>query len=406
MIKIIFWVVINLKKNYNATVFSCFVGFVSQAIVVGYVPLLFLTFSKTYNIPLEKITLLITVNFVVQLTVDFLSAKFVDKIGYRTSIIAAHLFAALGLIGLTILPEILPSKLSGLLISVVIYAIGSGLLEVLASPIAMSCPVKNKEKAMSMLHSFYCWGYVGVVLLSTAFFHFFGTGNWKVITLLWTIIPLLNSISFSIVPIPEQESGHGRLSLKELFSTTVFWIFAIMMMASGASELAVGQWSSAFAEQGLKVSKTVGDLAGPMAFSFFQGLSRWFYGKFGDKIDLDKFMTFSGILCVISYLIIALVKIPVIGMIGCSICGLSVGIMWPGTYSKASDAMKSASTALFAMLALSGDLGCTLGPTVAGFVSGAFNDNLHIGILAAVIFPVILLIGLFLINRLKKKQII
>lgn len=396
---------ILLRKNYNATVVSCFVGFISQAIVIGYVPLLFLTFSKTYNIPLEKITLLITINFIVQLIVDFLSAKFVDKIGYRTTMVAALTFVVAGLTGLTFIPSIMPSKLLGLLISVIIYAIGSGLLEVMASPIAISCPVKNKEKAMSMLHSFYCWGYVGVVLLSTVFFHFFGTHNWKILTLLWAIIPLLNAISFTIVPMPEpEESGHGKLSLKELFSNKLFWIFAIMMTASGASELAVGQWSSAFAEQGLKVSKTVGDLAGPMAFSFFQGVSRWFYGKFGDKINLDKFMTFSGVLCVISYLVIALVKIPLIGMIGCSVCGLSVGIMWPGTYSKASNTMKSASTALFAMLALAGDLGCTLGPTVAGFVSGAFNDNLHLGILAAIIFPILLLIGLYCVNKQNKKN--
>ena len=396
---------ILLRKNYNATVVSCFVGFISQAIVIGYVPLLFLTFSKTYNIPLEKITLLITINFIVQLIVDFLSAKFVDKIGNRTTMVAALTFVVAGLTGLTFIPSIMPSKLLGLLISVIIYAIGSGLLEVMASPIAISCPVKNKEKAMSMLHSFYCWGYVGVVLLSTVFFHFFGTHNWKILTLLWAIIPLLNAISFTIVPMPEpEESGHGKLSLKELFSNKLFWIFAIMMTASGASELAVGQWSSAFAEQGLKVSKTVGDLAGPMAFSFFQGVSRWFYGKFGDKINLDKFMTFSGVLCVISYLVIALVKIPLIGMIGCSVCGLSVGIMWPGTYSKASNTMKSASTALFAMLALAGDLGCTLGPTVAGFVSGAFNDNLHLGILAAIIFPILLLIGLYCVNKQNKKN--
>ena len=396
---------ILLRKNYNATVVSCFVGFISQAIVIGYVPLLFLTFSKTYNIPLEKITILITINFIVQLIVDFLSAKFVDKIGYRTTMVAALTFVVAGLTGLTFIPSIMPSKLLGLLISVIIYAIGSGLLEVMASPIAISCPVKNKEKAMSMLHSFYCWGYVGVVLLSTVFFHFFGTHNWKILTLLWAIIPLLNAISFTIVPMPEpEESGHGKLSLKELFSNKLFWIFAIMMTASGASELAVGQWSSAFAEQGLKVSKTVGDLAGPMAFSFFQGVSRWFYGKFGDKINLDKFMTFSGVLCVISYLVIALVKIPLIGMIGCSVCGLSVGIMWPGTYSKASNTMKSASTALFAMLALAGDLGCTLGPTVAGFVSGAFNDNLHLGILAAIIFPILLLIGLYCVNKQNKKN--
>ncbi len=319
--------------------------------------------------------------------------------------VAALLFIVTGLCALTFIPSLLTSKLLGLLISVVIYAIGSGLLEVMASPIAISCPVKNKEKAMSMLHSFYCWGYVGVVLLSTVFFHFIGTENWKTLTLLWAIIPLLNAISFLIVPIPEPESNsHSKLSLKELFSNKLFWIFAIMMTASGASELAISQWSSAFAEKGLNVSKTVGDLAGPMAFSFFQGIARWFYGKFGDKINLDKFMTFSGVLCVISYLIIALVKVPLIGMIGCSVCGLSVGIMWPGTYSKASSTMQSASTALFAMLALSGDLGCTLGPTVAGFVSGVLGDNFHLGILAATIFPVMLLTGLFLVNKYDKKQ--
>ncbi len=392
-----------MKINAKTTMTACFIGYIVQAIVNNFVPLLFVTFQTTYNIPLASITLLITINFVIQLLIDAFSAWFIDKIGYKTSIILAHIFAALGLILLIFLPELIPNHFIGILISVIVYAIGGGLIEVLVSPIMEACPSDNKEKAMSLLHSFYCWGHVGVVLISTIFFAIFSTANWKILTLIWAIIPLLNMILFAIVPIyPLTEDGEKGCNIIDLFKMPIFWLLMIMMLCSGASEQAVSQWASTFAEQGLGVSKTIGDLAGPMAFAFLMGTSRLIYGKFGEKMNLDRFMKISLVLCIGSYLLISLVPIPAISLIGCAICGFSVGILWPGTFSKASAAIKNGGTVLFAMLALAGDVGCSTGPTLAGFMSGLFNDNLKIGILFAIIFPCLMLLSLFL-SQIKKK---
>lgn len=394
---------IDKNLNYNKTIYACFIGYIVQAVVNNFAPLLFLTFEKDYNIPLSKITLLVTINFLIQLAVDLLSAKFVDKIGYKASVIIAHLFSFLGLIFLAILPDLFNNAFAGLLAAVIVYAIGGGLIEVIISPIMESCPTDNKEKAMSLLHSFYCWGHVGVVLLSTVFFKSFGIENWKILAIIWSVIPLLNIFLFIKSPIaPLLKDGEHGMSFKELFTNKLFWILLVMMVAAGASEQSVSQWASAFAEQGLGVSKAVGDLAGPMLFAVLMGASRVFYGKFGDKINLDKFMTFSSFLCVASYLAISLLPSPVLSLVSCGLCGLSVGIMWPGTYSKASSTLKQGGTAMFALLALGGDLGCSVGPTLVGFASSSYGDNLKNGILCAVVFPILLLAGIVVCKKIKK----
>lgn len=390
-----------MKKSYKSTMCACFTGYIVQAIINNFAPLLFVTFQKTFDIPLSQITALITVNFVIQLLIDLLSAGFIDKIGYRASAVLSHVFAAVGLILLTVFPEVFASPFVGLLIAVIIYAVGGGLLEVLVSPIMEACPTENKEKAMSLLHSFYCWGHMAVVLLSTLFFTAFGISNWRILAIMWALIPIVNAIFFTQVPIYSlHEEGEKGLTLKELCRNKVFWLMMIMMVCSGASEQAVSQWASTFAEQGLGVSKTVGDLAGPLAFAALMGTSRLLYGKFGDKLNLNKCMFFSACLCVISYLCIALIPVPAIGLVGCALCGFSVGVLWPGTFSKSSAAIKRGGTVMFAMLALAGDLGCSGGPTLAGLVSGNFNNNLHIGILSAIIFPAIMLLCL-LISKYK-----
>lgn len=392
-----------MKSAYRKTMYACFIGYIVQAIVNNFAPLLFVTFQNSYQIPLSKITLLITVNFLIQLLIDLLSAGFIDKIGYRASVLLAHGYSVAGIIALTVLPELLPDPFVGILISVMIYAVGGGLIEVLISPIVEACPSDNKEKAMSLLHSFYCWGHVGVVLLSTAFFAVFGTEHWKVLALLWAVIPLCNLIFFTRVPIYSlTEDGEQGCGLRELFRTPVFWRLMVMMLCAGASEQSVSQWASTFAEQGLSVSKTVGDLAGPMAFAFLMGIARLIYGKFGERLPLDRFMKSSVLLCLASYLVLAFVPVPVLGLIGCAICGFSVGILWPGTFSKASVAIKNGGTALFAMLTLAGDIGCAGGPTLAGFVSSVFGNNLHIGVLSAIIFPTAMLISL-LLTKTKNK---
>ena len=393
----------NTKNEYNKTIRSCFVAYIVQAIVNNFVPLLFLTFQRTYDIPLSQITMLITFNFGVQLLVDLLSVSFVDRLGYRFCMVLAHILSAAGLIFLTVLPEILPSAFAGILTAVMIYAIGGGLLEVLVSPVVESCPSDNKEKAMSMLHSFYCWGHVGVVLISTVFFSAFGIANWKILAVLWAIVPLVNAAAFTKVPIRSlMEEGETGLSLKELLTMKTFWILLVMMICAGASEQGVSQWASTLAEKGLGITKTAGDLAGPMAFAVLMGASRAFYGKYGDRISLDRFMGLSSVLCILSYLGISLLKVPQLSLICCALCGLSVGIMWPGTFSKASAALPKGGTAMFALLALGGDVGCSGGPTLVGFISELAGDNLKKGILAGVIFPVLLLLGVVLCRREKE----
>lgn len=392
-----------MNDKYQRTMYACFVGYIVQAVVNNFAPLLFLTFEKTYNIPLSRITMLITINFGVQLLVDLLSTKFVDRIGYKVSIVSAHIFSAAGLLGLAVLPSIMPDAYTGLVIAVVIYAVGGGLIEVLVSPIMESCPTKNKEKAMSLLHSFYCWGHMGVVLFSTLFFKVFGIENWKILTLLWMLVPIANAFVYAGAPIaPLVEEGEKGLPLKALLTNKVFWLLMLMMLCAGASELAVSQWASTFAEKGLGVSKAVGDLAGPMAFALLMGTSRAFYGKFGDKINLSRFMMLSSLLCIASYLCISLSPSPVTSLIGCAVCGLSVGIMWPGTFSMASACMRNGGTALFALLALAGDMGCSSGPTVAGMVSSMASDDLKKGILAAIVFPVLMLLGIAAVKMEKK----
>ena len=374
--------------TYKNTVYACFTGYIVQAAVNNFLPLLFITLQGQYSLPLTKITLLITVNFAVQLTVDLLSAFFVDRIGYKASIVTAHVMAAAGFILLTVLPEVLPPY-TGILTAVIVYAIGGGLLEVLVSPIMESCPTDNKETAMSLLHSFYCWGQVGVVLLSTVFFTVFGTEHWKVLALIWAVLPAVNGVIFTKVPIaPLISEDETALSLRELAGSKAFGVLFVMMLCAGACELAVSQWASFFAEKGLGISKTAGDLAGPMMFAVMMGSARAFYGRHGEKLDLDRYMTASGVLCVCAYLLISIVDQPVINLIGCGLCGLSVGIMWPGTFSKASAALRRGGTMMFSLLALAGDIGCAGGPTLVGLV--ADSSTMKAGILAAAAFPLII----------------
>ena len=383
-----------MKRNYGYTVVACFIGYITQAIVNNFLPLLFVTLQDSYTIPLSRITLLVTINFAVQLLTDLVAPSFVDRIGYRLSIVAAHIFCAAGLLLLPVLPGIM-DPFVGILTAVIVYAIGGGLLEVLVSPIVEGCPSNNKEAAMSLLHSFYCWGHVAVVLLSTLFFHLAGINNWKILSFLWAAIPIFNAFFFTQVPIGSLiAEGETGMTLKELLTSKLFWLLVLMMVCSGASEQAVSQWASAFAEQGLGVSKTLGDLAGPMAFAVFMGSARAFYGKFGDKMDLDKFMKGSLILCIASYLIISFSPWPVLSLAGCALCGLSVGILWPGTFSKAAVALRRGGTAMFAFLALGGDLGCSGGPSLVGFVADMAGGNLKAGIALAIVFPALLLLCL------------
>ena len=381
-------------KNYKKTLIACYLGFITQAIAANFAPLLFLTFKDTYEISFEMIALVPMIFYLTQLLVDLVAVKFADIIGYRICVVASQVVSAVGLILMAFLPDILPNPFIGILISVVLYAIGSGLIEVLLSPIVEACPFENKAGVMSLLHSFYCWGAVGVILGSTLFFAIFGTAHWPILTLIWAVVPLLNIFNFITCPIERLvEDGEG-LRIGQLLRLPLFLLMILLMICVGASEATMTQWASAFTESALGVSKTVGDLAGPCLFAVFMGLSRVFYGKKSAKVDLTKVMLGCGSLCVICYLLAALSPIPIIGLIGCALCGLAVGIMWPGTISISSQKCPKGGTAMFAFLALAGDLGAAVGPTMVGGIADAVGGNLKTGLLFAALFPIVMILGL------------
>lgn len=390
-----------MEKKYYRTLYASYLGYVTQAIVNNFAPLLFVIFQKEYHISVAQIGFLVTFNFGAQMLVDLLSAKYVDKLGYRRCILAAHIFSVIGLAGLGIFPDILGNHYAGLLLAITFYAMGSGLIEVLVSPIVESLPMDEKSSAMSLLHSFYCWGHVAVVILSTIFFTAAGIHQWRILAFLWALIPFVNLFIFAGAPLDSLvEKGRG-LSVRALFGKRVFWLFVVLMLAAGASEQAMSQWASYFSESGLGVSKTLGDLLGPCMFAVLMGISRSLYGFKGDKIPLEKFMIYSGALCVASYLLTVFAPHPVLSLAGCALCGFSVGIMWPGTFSLAARHCPEGGTAMFAVLALGGDIGCAGGPFVVGAVSGLFDGGLKGGLLVAALFPAVLFA---LVSVLKGKK--
>lgn len=409
-----------MKLQYKHTVYASYLGYITQAIVNNLPPLLFITFQKTMGISLSELGFLVSLNFGVQMLVDLISAKFVDRIGYRVCIVAAHICSTVGLVGLGLFPKFLPSPYLGLMIAVVINAIGGGLIEVLVSPIVQALPGDEKASAMSMLHSFYCWGHVTVVLLSTLYFVTIGLSRWYYLPLIWAVLPFFNTFFYAKVPLLTLTEEHSVMPLRKLFSMKIFWLFLILMICSAASEQAMAQWASLFAESGLNVSKTMGDLLGPCAFAVCMGLSRTFYGKKGSGIDLKKFILVSSILCMISYLLATLSPVPLLSLAGCALCGLSVGIMWPGSFSLAAEYCPAGGTGMFALLALAGDIGCSLGPGMVGVISNSVASRdgslpnllfgnltsteagLKTGLLCATLFPVLMFFAVSVLSRLRR----
>ncbi len=387
------------QPNYRKTLLACYLGFITQAISANFAPLLFLTFKDTYGIPLEKIALIPMAFFMTQLLIDFAATKFVDKIGYRTCVVCSQVLSAVGLALLAVLPEVLPDPFIGILIAVVLYAMGAGLIEVLISPIVEACPFENKAGVMSLLHSFYCWGSVGVILGSTVFFAVFGVENWRILAILWAVLPFVNTFNFLKCPIERlTEDGEG-MKMGQLFRMPLFWLMALLMVCSGASEISMAQWASAFTESAMGVSKTIGDLAGPCLFAVLMGISRVFYGKMSEKLDLTKTMLGCGALCIVCYLLASLSSSPVLGLMGCALCGISVGIMWPGTLSISAQKCPKGGTVMFALLALAGDLGGSIGPSLVGSVSSMADGNLKMGLLVATVFPLLLIAGLVVLKK-------
>ena len=393
-----------MQKKYQRTLKACYLGFITQAIVANFAPLLFLKFHADYGISLGRIALISTAFYFTQLVVDVFCARFVDKIGYRKSVVASEVMSVLGLVGLAFIPDLCADPFAGIIACVIVYAIGSGLIEVLCSPIVEACPFDHKEAVMSLLHSFYCWGSVGVILLSSLFFTVFGIGSWRILACVWALIPLYNIFNFATCPIEHlTEDGKG-MTIGQLFKKPLFWVAIVLMICAGASEMSMAQWASAYTEAALGFSKSVGDLIGPCMFAVTMGISRVIYGKYGAKIKLNRYMIASGILCLCCYLLASLSSSPVLGLIGCIFCGFSVGIMWPGTISITSPRLPQGGTALFAFLAMAGDLGGAFGPSLVGTVSQRAGDSLQSGMLAGSVFPLVLIVALVLFSRRTAKE--
>lgn len=393
------------KPNYIKTLAACYLGFVTQAVSANFTPLLFLTFKSTYGITLEKIAMIPLVFYFTQLLIDLAATKFADRIGYRICVVASQVLSAAGLVLMAILPEIFPVPFIGILVSVVLYAIGSGLIEVLVSPIVEACPFENKDGMMSLLHSFYCWGAMGVILGSTFFFSVFGVENWKILTVIWALVPLYNTLNFINCPIERLVEDGKSMGVSKLLKMPIFWLMIVLMVCSGASEASMAQWASAFTESAIGVSKTVGDLAGPCLFAMFMGISRMLYAKFSEKLDLTRVMLVCGIMCAGCYLLASLSALPILGLAGCALCGLAVGIMWPGSISISSQKCPRGGTAMFAFLALAGDLGAMVSPAMVGTLSEMAGGNLKTGLFVATIFPVVLVLGLLILNKKINKTI-
>lgn len=388
-----------MERRYQRTLYASYIGYITQAVVNNLAPLLFVIFQQEFGISVGKIGFLVTYNFGVQILVDLLGARYAEGIGYKRCIMAAHIFSTVGLVGLGVFPGLLPDPYVGLLLAITVYAVGGGLLEVLVSPIVEALPTQGKSAAMSLLHSFYCWGHALVVILTTVFLKLAGTAHWRLVTVLWALVPAANVFLFAASPVRQLSEDGASMPMKKLLGTKLFWLLALLMICSGASEQAMSQWASFFAEMGLQVDKAAGDLLGPCMFAILMGASRWFYGTRGDKIPLRRFIALSGCLCVCSYLVAVFSPWPVLSLIGCGLCGLSVGILWPGVFSIASQTCPQGGTTMFALLALAGDLGCAGGPSVVGLVSEGFGGELKAGLLAAIVFPVVLVTGIRALRR-------
>ena len=397
-----------MKLNYRHTKYAAYIGYITQAIINNLPALLFVTFNTDYGVSLEKIGLIVSINFGIQILVDFFAVKYIDRIGYRRGAVAAHIFAVLGLVCFSILPEIMVNKYMAILISMSMCAIGGGLTEVLISPIVESLPGDEKASAMSILHSFYCWGHMAVVILSTLFFMFIGIENWRILPVIWAVVPLFNIFFFSKVPLRVLVEEDERVPVSRLFRNKVFWVLMLLMVAAGASEQAMSQWSSLFAEVGLNVSKTMGDLLGPCMFAALMGIARLIYGMIGSRLNIRKALLYTSVLCVAGYLISVLAPWPILSLIGCGLCGFSVGLMWPGVFSVGSETYPQGGTAMFALLALAGDLGCGGGPGLVGVISGWFEGSLGVmsalksGLGVAIIFPILMITGILLLKRYAK----
>ena len=392
-----------MKFTYKHTVLTCYIAYISSACANNLASLLFIIFQDDFGLSTVQLATIVSLNFLTQIAVDFLGAKYIDKVGYRATAVIASGFLIMGIAGLGALPKLTDNTFIALCIASLIYAIGSALYEVIISPIIEALPGEHKEKAMSILHSFYCWGHLGVVILSTAFLVVLPQ-IWFVLPILWSIVPLVALFMFTKIPIKTLNDNAPSMKIGKLFSTKLFWLFIILMVCGGAAEMTMAQWASLFGESELGLSKLMSNLLGPCFFALMMALTRTIYGKYSEKMPLVQILAIASAITVIGYLMVAFVPNPYIALIGCGIVGIGVALYWPGTLSVAAKALPMGGASMFALLALFGDVGCSVGPQLTAFVSESFGNNMKIGFIATLIFPVIIALSCIFFMIYKKKK--
>lgn len=390
-----------MKLTHRSTIIAGFFGYITQSITLNFSSLLYVTFGRQYGLSYSEISSLIVICFLAQLLTDTVATKFPQIFKPRPTVVLAQLVAALGVAGFGFLPKLLPPY-AALAVAVILSGFGSGLVEVMVSPVVEACPTKRKSAIMCLLHSFYCWGHVLVVLLSLLYFSIFGVEKWEYLAYLWALVPLCDMVLFCFVPLFETESEESKKQPHAFMQNKTFWLIFLVMLGGGASELAMSQWASAFAETALGISKTLGDFLGPCLFAVFMGTARLIYAKVSYRITLNRFMTASCVLCVFSYVLAALAPVPALSFVGCALCGLSVGIMWPGSISYAKELIPTGGVSMFALLALGGDIGCLLGPPSVGVIAEIFGNDLRVSFLFSAVFPALMLLVLIILARKSK----
>lgn len=394
----------ELEKKYLPTKLAGYVGFIVQAIVNNFLPILFIVFQDVYGLGYEKLGRLIVINFATQMFIDFITPKIIHKLGYRRAAFLCQFTACVGLCLMAVLPRFMSNTYLAIIISIVFYATGSGLMEVILSPMIEMLPTGNKSGNMAVLHSFYCWGQTVVVPLTTLMVFIFGRENWTYIPLVWAVVPFVNMFTFLRVPIVEPDSEEKQSTFLELARTPKFVVYMVMMLCAGASEIAMSQWSSLFVEQALGVSKAIGDIVGPCLFALFMALGRVIYASLSKKVSFTRLLIWLNLLCFICYVMVALCHIAVLSLVFCALCGLSVSISWPGIYSAGARTFKTGGAVMFSAFAMCGDTGCALGPGLVGLV--AEYTNLNVGFLVAAVFPLIMVIcSIYILkNRVAKNK--
>lgn len=410
-------------EHYRLTTISCFVGIFAQAVIINLAALLFMPLMRLHGLTYVQLGTLVAVNFSVQVGSDLVFSGLIDRIGFRRLVLPACLVGSLGLFLFALAPVLLPGRVfAGLLAATAVYSAAGGLLEVLLSPIVNAIPNEEKGAAMSLLHSFYAWGQMATIILTTLFLFLVGERHWQWMVGFWALLPLANFLLFLKAPFPPSVPEEHRLNMGDLILKP-FCLLAFAAIFFGASaEVLMNQWTSAFMERALLLPKLTGDLFGMCGFALMLGLGRAWHGKYGARFDISKALVAMSALAVLCYLVVALAPGSWPGLLACMVCGFATSLLWPGTLIVASERYPLAGAWMFALLAAAGDVGAGLGPWFTGWVVdhaidtaaalrleqwlgiGGEQAALRLGILAGTIAPLLALLCHWGMKRMRENH--